>query len=63
MQTFRVKAGDRVTIVNRFGQERTGRAVMLGTYGWVLDMGGPHGTPAVANTANIVRVIARKGEK
>lgn len=54
-----IRAGDRVTIVNRFGQEHTGRAVMRGPHGWVLNMGGPHGTPAVATEENIVRV--RKG--
>jgi hypothetical protein len=56
MQTFTIKSGDRVTIVDRFGKEHTGRAVMLGSYGWVLNMGGPHGTPAIANSANTVRV-------
>jgi hypothetical protein len=55
-----IRPGDRVTIVNRFGQERTGRAVMLGTYGWVLNMGGAHGTPAIATLENIVKVKAGK---
>lgn len=57
-----IRAGDRVTIVNRFGQKRTGRAVMPGPCGWVLNMGGAHGTPAIADASNIVRVT-RKGEK
>lgn len=51
-----VRAGDKVTIVNRFGQERTGRAVMLGPAGWVLNMGGAHGTPAIATDENTTRV-------
>jgi RadC-like JAB domain len=51
-----IRVGSRVTIVNRFGQERTGRAVMLGPAGWVLNMGGRHGTPAVATLTNFVRV-------
>lgn len=48
--------GDRVTIVNRFGQESTGRAVMRGLAGWVLNMGGRYGTPAIATEKNVVRV-------
>lgn len=56
-----IRAGDRVTIVNRFGQERTGRAVMRSSCGgWVLNMGGPHGTPGIADDNNIVRVQKRK---
>jgi hypothetical protein len=55
-----IRAGDRVTITNRFGQERTGRAVMRGPAGWVLNMGGPHGTPAIASDENIVKVKPRK---
>ena len=42
-----IGAGDSVTITNRFGQEHTGRAVMRGPHGWVLNMGGAHGTPAI----------------
>lgn len=56
-----IRHGDRVTITNRFGQERGGRAVMRGPHGWVLNMGGTHGTPAVATDHNIVRV-ARQGK-
>lgn len=59
-----IKAGDRVTInvyvgMGRDGAEykpKTGRAVMRGPLGWVLNMGGPHGTPAVATEANILKV-------
>ncbi len=51
-----IRRGDRVTIVNRFGQESTGRAVMPGPAGWVLNMGGPHGTPGIATSENVVRV-------
>jgi hypothetical protein len=51
-----IQTGDRVTIVNRFGQQRTGRAVMRGPYGWVLNMGGAHGTPGIATDANVVAV-------
>jgi hypothetical protein len=56
-----IRPGDTVIIVNRFGQERKGRAVMRSTYGgWVLNMGGPHGTPGIADEDNIVKVIPRK---
>jgi hypothetical protein len=48
---------DRVTIVDRFGVERTGTAVMRGPAGWVLNMGGKHGTPAIASDDNITRVV------
>jgi hypothetical protein len=51
-----IRVGDRVRIVNRFGQESAGRAVMLGDYGWVLNMGGKHGTPGSVDERNIVRV-------
>jgi hypothetical protein len=59
-----IRNGDRVTIANRFGQETTGRAVMRGSHGWVLNMGGRHGTPAVATDENITRVkpARAKGE-
>jgi hypothetical protein len=57
-----IRDGDRVTITDRFAQERTGRAVMRGTHGWVLNMGGAHGTPAIASDENIVRVKRAKGE-
>lgn len=49
-----IQPGDRVTISNRFGQNRSGRAVMRGPAGWVLNMGGPHGTPDIATPENFV---------
>ena len=48
--------GDRVTFRDRFGQERTGKAVMRGPAGWVLNMGGAHGTPAVPSADSITKV-------
>ena len=52
-----IRAGDRVTIVDRFGKQRTGRAVMRSSAGgWVLNMGGAHGTPALADDSNVTRV-------
>jgi hypothetical protein len=60
-----IKPGDRVTIlvpagIGRYGQEwkpKTGRAVMRGPAGWVLNMGGPHGTPGIATPENIRKVV------
>ena len=51
-----IRAGDRVTIETRFNQHRTGRAVLRGPHGWVLNMGGAYGTPGIADESNIVRV-------
>jgi hypothetical protein len=60
-----VRHGDKVTIlvpngIGRNGQEykeATGKAVMRGLIpgSWVLNMGGPHGTPGVATEKNFVR--------
>jgi hypothetical protein len=51
-----IRHGDKVTILTPQGQERTGRAVMRGPAGWVLNMGGAHGTPGIASERNIVKV-------
>ena len=55
-----IRFGDRVTIVNRFGQERTGKATIHNREAdlWVLNMGGPHGTPGIATRENVTRVKA-----
>lgn len=56
-----IRAGDRVTIIDRHGSMRTGRAVMRGPAGWVLNMGGRYGTPGIADDRNTVKVSkARK---
>lgn len=52
--------GDRVTIVDRFGMSRTGKAVMRGPAGWVLNMGGRFGTPAVAAEETILKIKKAK---
>lgn len=57
-----IRPGDRVTIVDRFGTQRTGRAVMRSSHGgWVLNMGGKHGTPGIADERNIVSVKVSGG--
>lgn len=58
-----IRRGDHVTIVDRFGQTRKGKAVMLGPAGWVLNMGGPHGTPAIATSENVVKVVRPKPKR
>lgn len=63
-----IRAGDRVTILvyNGMGRDgaeftpKTGRAVMLGPAGWVLNMGGRFGTPGIATNDNIVKVSPRR---
>lgn len=51
-----IKPGCRVTIVTPHSQQRTGRAVMRGPAGWVLNMGGKHGTPGIATETNVLMV-------
>ena len=51
-----IKPGSRVTIVNRFGQQRAGRCVMKFPDRAILNMGGPHGSPGIATDANVVKV-------
>ena len=52
-----IRHGDKVTIVDRFGQQHSGKAVMRSaTGGWVLNMGGRYGTPGLADDENITRV-------
>lgn len=55
-----IQPGDRVTIVDRFGKQHTGRAVMRGPHGWVLNMGGAHGRPGIATDDNTVKVSCGK---
>lgn len=60
MDSMNISAGDKVTFVNRFGQKQTGKAVMRGPNGWVLNMGGKYGTPAVPREDQIINVVKRK---
>lgn len=55
-----IRPGDRVTIVTRQCQRRSGRAVMPSSAGgWVLNGGGRHGTPLLADNSNVVKVEGR----
>lgn len=66
-----IRPGDLVSIlvpagIGRDGQEwreATGRAVFRGTHGWVLNMGGAHGTPGVATAENVTRVRCDRRQK
>ena len=51
-----VRAGDRVTIITPHGSKLTGRAVMKGPAGWVLNLGGKYGTPGIASDENTISV-------
>jgi len=56
-----IRPGDTVWFVNRFGFGKSGcgRAVMSNPVGWVLNMGGRHGTPQVVTADNITAVPNR----
>lgn len=58
-----LRPGDRVTIQTPQGQHRTGRAQGLLCYPTggtvVLNMGGPHGTPAVCTPDNFISASRR----
>lgn len=59
-----IQRGDRVTISMPHGGTKTGRAVMPSSHGgWVLNMGGAHGTPGIADDNNIVKVSRAKQTK
>jgi len=58
-----IRAGCRVTIVDRFGKQHTGRAVMKGPHGWVLNLGGKYGTPGIASDVNVTNVRCTKRKR
>jgi hypothetical protein len=64
-----IRHGDKVTILRPAGRgrdglewaEATGKAVMHSSHGgWVLNMGGQHGTPGLADAGNILAVRKAK---
>ena len=56
-----VRAGDIVTIITPHGSKLKGRAVMRSSYdGWVLNGGGRHGTPLLADDSNVIKVSVVK---
>lgn len=60
-----IKPGDRVTIRTALGQERDGRAIMFNckVQGWLLNMGGKHGSPAIATEKNVLAVKASRHDE
>lgn len=60
-----IRPGDRVRIKTPHGGERTGRVVIQTGTHCVLNLGGKHGTPGVADAGNFVRhwKQATKGTK
>lgn len=55
---YAIRPGQRLAIGTPHGHKRSGRVVMAGPAGWVLNLGGKHGTPGIANETNIVRRAA-----
>lgn len=55
-----IRPGDTVTIVTRNGVQRKGRAVMVCATHVVLNSGGPHGTPLIADDSNTIKVTKSK---
>ena len=51
---LQIKPRCRVAIVTPHGSVLVGRVVMRGPAGWVLNLGGPHGTPGIADERNTV---------
>jgi len=51
-----IRHGKRVTIISPNGQKRSGKAVMKGPAGWVLNLGGRYGTPGIATDKNTIAV-------
>jgi len=52
----RIRPGSMVTIVTLKWVRLKGRAVMRGPAGWVLNLGGRHGVPGIADEDNVVAV-------
>lgn len=51
-----IKPGSQVTMLDEQGNEQTGRAMMPGPAGWVLNLGGQYGTPGIVDKENFVRI-------
>ncbi len=56
MPYFAIQPGSTVTIRTPQGERVTGRAVMRGDHGWVLNMGGAQEAPEIATAGNTVKV-------
>ena len=58
-----IQVGDSVTMSTPQGQVLRGKAVMKGPYGWVINVGGRHGTPRVVHENNFVKMRKGKNRK
>tara|TARA_A100001035_G_scaffold235981_1_gene199691 strand:+ start:258 stop:479 length:222 start_codon:yes stop_codon:yes gene_type:complete len=58
-----IQVGDSVTMSTPQGQLLNGKAVMKGPYGWVINVGGRHGTPRVVHENNFVKMRKGKNRK
>jgi|TARA_Y200000002_G_scaffold334343_1_gene301272 hypothetical protein len=58
-----IQVGDSVTMSTPQGQVLNGKAVMKGPYGWVINVGGRHGTPRVVHENNFVKMRKGKNRK
>lgn len=54
----KITARSMVTFLDHNDQKRRGRAVMKGPYGWVLNMGGRHGTPKVIDDRAVITAVS-----
>ena len=54
-----IMVGDTVYFSTPHSKELKGKAVMKGPVGWVVNMGGRHGTPGVVTERNFIKI--RKG--
>lgn len=55
---WQIKHGDIITIVDKDGTQTTGKAVMFNSNidAWIINIGGKHGTPKIADDSNIIHV-------
>ena len=58
-----IQHGDVVHFLDKNGKIKKGWAQLRGPYGWVLNMGGKYGTPALPQPDRIVKVIRRHMNK
>ena len=58
-----IQVGDSVTMSPPQGQVLNGKAVMKGPYGWVINVGGRHGTTRVVHENNFVKMRKGKNRK
>tara|TARA_A100001035_G_scaffold135388_1_gene106612 strand:+ start:742 stop:963 length:222 start_codon:yes stop_codon:yes gene_type:complete len=58
-----IQVGDTVYFSTPHSKELKGKAVMKGPIGWVVNMGGRHGTPGVVTERNFIKIRKGKNRK